>query len=129
MDLELTAPLSHRRQRGTFALLALATISIGCLGGIRFDPIVAMRNGALLGGIALVSTVILPSRVAWMPPALLPMVTWLFGIEHGGIARPWAILMHPGSSSAALIASVCALAAGLTLFIGRRMPLWTLGDR
>ncbi len=123
-DLELAAAKSHARQRGLFAVFALALTAIPCVSGLRFDLGVALRNAALLSGLAFASTVIFPPRVAWMPPSFLPIITWLLGLKLGGVPRPWAVLMQSGSSLPALLAAGTSLGAGLVLFVVPRVPLW-----
>lgn len=111
-DPELTAGRSHVRQRGIFVVLVLALTAVGCIGGIRFDIAVAVRNAALLSGLALSSTVIVRPQIAWMLPLFVPMITWLFGLERGGVVRPWAFLMQPTSSVFTSVASIALLGAG-----------------
>lgn len=123
-DLELSAARPHVHQRAIFAFVAVVVSFLASLGGLRFDIAIALRNGALLTGLSCCSVVLLPPRIAWMPPALVPMVMWLFGLSLGGSPRPWALLLLPGSSLPALLIAVVLLVAGLGLFVGLRVPLW-----
>jgi hypothetical protein len=83
---------------------------------------VLARNGLLLVGIGLASTVLLSASARWIPVTLYPIVSWLLGARPGGEpAAGWAVLLHaPGSPVAARVAlTMFLLGAAVYVVTGR----------
>jgi hypothetical protein len=114
--------LSSRGQRRlrsaivALALVHLVPVAVSVGDGGRAE--VLARNGLLFGGLALIAHRSLRADLAWIPLALGPIVTWLFGCRGAG--RPpaaWALPLLPIGSSAAALGTLAAVALGGATYV------------
>jgi hypothetical protein len=94
-----------------------AVLSLVGLLGERFDGVVVWRNTALLGGAALLASIVLPAAAAWQPLVLLPLVCWLLGTDRQRHIRGWAILLAPAERGSAEVAALVVLVTGVVAYL------------
>lgn len=83
----------------------------------RFDERVVWRNSALLLGLAIAATRLLPRSLRWQPLVLVPMAMWLLGTDEHRRIRPWDLLLLPGGSAMPAVVAAAVLAAGVTSYL------------
>ncbi|MEU5149491.1 hypothetical protein [Streptomyces yangpuensis] len=113
---ERIAPTAARlRARTTGVILALA--SALALAGATNDPAVAFRNTLLLTGLAFAGCCVLPPAAAWVPPVAIPMVMWLVGTKPQARVEPWSLLLLPGTTTYAWLATALLTATAVTAYL------------
>ncbi|MEU6947868.1 hypothetical protein ABZ957_21930 [Streptomyces sp. NPDC046316] len=95
------------------ATLALSMAALGHFAGA--EPGLAIgRNTAFYLGLALLLNPFTGARVAAPLLTAVPLVLAVGGWQSGGgRAQPWAVVLHPAASKAALLAGVAVLVAGV----------------
>jgi hypothetical protein len=135
-------PLERTARRGLLPLAGRHLLALGVAAGavaltVPDDQLtVTARNLAGLVGLALLGARVLAIEVAWSPLVLLGAVTWLFGTEAGGRARPWALLLAEPRHTPAAAVAAGVLAAGVLAHLtspprggGRPVAGWVRRDR
>lgn len=117
---ELTSSRSHSSLRGSILGVILVLCLASSAASYRFDIAIALRNSALLIGLALIATVLLPHVTSWLPAFIVPTATWLFGTDPNENVACWAVLLQESKSPVASTAAVISLALGAVMYCGVR---------
>ncbi|MFE5912777.1 hypothetical protein ACFQ6B_27355 [Streptomyces wedmorensis] len=97
------------------ATLALGMAVLGHFAGAEPVALSIGRNTAFYLGLALILNPLTGARIAAPVLTAVPLVLAVGGWKSGGgIAQPWAVVLHPAASTAALLAGVAVLVAGAT---------------
>lgn len=83
----------------------------------RFDERVVWRNSALLLGLAILATCVLPRALRWQPLVLVPMAMWLLGTDDQRRIRPWNVLLLPGHNATPAYVAAFVLATGVAAYL------------
>ncbi|HEY0189429.1 MAG TPA: hypothetical protein VGC67_18245 [Cellulomonas sp.] len=109
--------------RGAWVLL-LTVLVLGTeaatttVRGLGPESVLLVVRSALLGlGLVLLCAVVLRPAVAWLPLALLAMVSWLCGtVDLAGTALWWALLSHPVHNRPAAVVAGGLWLSGVVLY-------------
>lgn len=132
-DLETTTARSGPRLRLAHLAVALLvtagalTLGVAALGGrtpgpVALDPLVTVRDVALLGGALALTAPFLGARLSWLTPTLWTLLLLAVGPrEHG-----WRLLasapLLPGASTAAAVTAGGLLIVGAANYVLRAAP-------
>lgn len=87
------------------ALITLTTWAIG-------RPVdLALRNLCLCAAMAFVTAILAGAAWAWAAPIAVTAANWLYGVDDGNQAKPWALLMQAEDDVLLLSSVVLAVAA------------------
>jgi hypothetical protein len=123
-DQERCAPRSGWRRRLCFVAAVTASVIAACgLLALLHPFSVLVRNSLLLAGVGFASTVVLPASTRWIPPSMLPIVSWLLGARSAGEPPAgWAVLLHRPGSALATQASIAIFVLGAGLYVAAARP-------
>jgi len=113
----------------TIAWLGFGTLTLGVagvIGAMVGEPIVTaafIRNITLLTAGGGVTASILGFEWAWVTPVLYFLACCLLGLENGQVTRPWALLLHDGTSVGGLLTTAIAVTFAIVLTIVRYRPV------
>jgi hypothetical protein len=78
------------------------------------------RSVLLAGGLGLLAGQLVPAVAAWLPPALLTAVTFIYGTASmSGEPYGWALLLQPITSARAGLAGAALFGVGGALYVAR----------
>lgn len=124
-DLERCSPRSGSRRRLGFVVASVTVVLLTSLALSLLHPFaVLFRNGMLLVGVGLASSVLLPASTRWIPATLYPILSWLLGARSAGEpAAAWAVLLHGSGSQVAAKAAAASFVIGSAVFVLAGRPL------
>lgn len=124
-DLERAATRPAWRRRAGMVGMALALlVAAARVGTSTGEWVTYTRNGALLVGLGLLATVLLPRAVRWFPALAFATGSWLLGaVPPWEMPPDWAVLLHPAGSTGAALAAAAILAAGTLAYVAREEPV------
>lgn len=123
-DQERCAPRRGWGRRLAFVTgLCGATVALATLLAIVHPFLVVARNTALLCGMSLAATVLLPASTRWIPVSFFPILSWLLGAPSpGNPPAGWAVLLHDASSGTAAWAAAACITIGAGLYVAIDRP-------
>jgi hypothetical protein len=105
-------------QRIAYVVLVVALVSTGAaLGGPPAWRMMCVRNDLGLTGLGLGSAAVLGRTSAWLPPAVLAVVTWFFGPGPAGTVAGWAVLLRPAGQHVPDVVCTALAITGTMLFL------------
>lgn len=98
-------------------LLLLALPGVLILGTTTDTWWLLLRNHVMVLGLGLLVSTLLPEACAWAVPVTLLAVCWLYGTsDRSGTAKPWALPLLDGSSTAASGVAVVLGVSGICAY-------------
>lgn len=123
-DLERAAArLAWRRRLGVSAAAMVLLTAAARVGTSTGEWVTYTRNGALLLGLGLLATVLVPRAVRWFPALAFATGSWLLGaVPPWELPPAWAVLLHPAGSPGAALTAAAVLAAGVLVYVAKEEP-------
>ena len=124
-DLERFLPGRVMRLRRCGWYLLATALWVGAAGGTlaaRFHTPLAgavPARSALIGiALATASALVLPTRMAWLPPMTITLAIWLYGTtDLQGTPTWWAVPLHPADSLPVAAATVLGWVIAGTIYV------------